>query len=243
MQEIEFIARDEDSLYWKPQPAKKCIPEWFKNLPVGTEQINPTMPRTTAKSCIPLSDMITSGYIIFNEWETDLLHVDTSKEAYYFENTDVPWSIKYRDARQEAKKEFNVNLHDNAQCPLPGHTKDFFKVYNRWQVKTPPGYSCLFMQPFYHMQTGYQMLPAIVDTDTHDCPVEFNGYMIANEVTLKPGDPLMQVIPFKRDSWKSKFSEKFNNKSFYQFWMNRIEAISRPLHTYRKYFHSKKKFD
>lgn len=245
MQEIEFIATKESDKWWKPQPAKKVIPDWFKTLPVGTENINPTLPRTTAKSCIPLSDMITSGYIIFNEFETDLLHVDQLKEPYYYENTDVPCTIKHRDARAERLHQDNVHLHDHAQCPLPNIDKrDFFKIYNTWIVRTPPGYSCLFIQPFYHMENRYRMLPAIVDTDKHDTAIEFNGYLCVDKpVTIKPGDPLMQVIPFKRDTWTSKFTENLNPRSFYDFWLTRIESISRPMQTYRKFFHSKKKFD
>ena len=151
MQEIEFIATTDSDRYFKPQPAKKVIPEWFKKLSVGTEHINPTLPRTTAKSCVPLADMITSGYIIFNEFETDLLHVDTVKDPYYYENSDVPCTIKHRDARAARLGFENVHLHDHAQCPMPNiQNKDFFKIYNTWMVKTPPGYSCLFMQPFYH---------------------------------------------------------------------------------------------
>ena len=61
----------------------------------------------------------------------------------------------------------------------------------------------LFIQPFYNFKHEWLLFPAIVDTDQHDVAVHFPGYTRSKEKTvIEEGQPLMQVIPFKRDEWK-----------------------------------------
>jgi hypothetical protein len=50
-------------------------------------------------------------------------------------------------------------------------------------------------------------LPAIVDTDKHPIMVNFPFFLKENFSGVIPyGTPIVQVIPFKRENWKSKFS-------------------------------------
>jgi MinD superfamily P-loop ATPase len=59
----------------------------------------------------------------------------------------------------------------------------------------------------------FSIIPGIVDTDTFDAEINFpiiiNGdkYPIL-ETTIERGTPYVQVIPFKRDSWKMKIERK-----------------------------------
>jgi hypothetical protein len=99
-------------------------------------------------------------------------------------------------------------------------------------VKTPPGYSCLFIQPFYNFKHEWLLFPAIVDTDRHDVAVHFPGYTRSKEKTvIEEGQPLMQVIPFKRDEWKMSTNLQETTKS-------KLDSE----HNYQNTFHSKKKF-
>jgi len=63
-QEIEFnIAPQFQGVYPKPQRSSKFMPDWYKNLP----RFLPNQPVGTAgtvKTCVPVMDAITNGYII-----------------------------------------------------------------------------------------------------------------------------------------------------------------------------------
>jgi hypothetical protein len=73
---------------------------------------------------------------------------------------------------------------------------------NPWSIRTPDGYSALFVQPF-HRESIFAILPGIVDTDTYFAPVNFPFVLndVAFEGLIPKGTPIAQVIPFKRESW------------------------------------------
>jgi hypothetical protein len=83
----------------------------------------------------------------------------------------------------------------------------FYKILNPWKIKTPKGYSCLFVPPLNNSDDRFSIIPGIVDTDTFpneiNFPIVINGdkYPIL-ETIIKKGTPYVQIIPFKRDSWK-----------------------------------------
>lgn len=202
-----------------PVPIKKNLPDWYKSLPVMNGE------EATIKNCIPVQDILTSGYLIVNSFEFEL-----KKEK--FEEID---RCPYR-----SNNENYIKHHAHQQCPvnIKGAKKDYFKINHGWQIKTPPGYSCLFIQPPYRFNEDFELFPAIVDTDVyHDC-VNFPGYIKTDEIiTVKPGDPLMQVIPFKRDEWNLEVEKTTSGFPFFDFWLpKKIDKI------YKTYFHKKKKY-
>jgi hypothetical protein len=101
----------------------------------------------------------------------------------------------------------------------------FYKILNPWKIKTPKGYSCLFVPPLNNSDDRFSIVSGIVDTDTF--PNEINFPIIINgdkypelETTIKKGTPYVQIIPFKRDSWKMKIlprkqKEIQNSRLFY----------------------------
>lgn len=204
-----------------PVLAKKFLPDWYKNL----EQIGQDS-EASIKNCIPVQDMATSGYIIRNSFEFEL-KAETANEIE---------SCPFR-----ANNESYIKHHTHYQCPIEieGIKKDYFKINHGWSIKTPPGYSCLFLQPFYFFNENFQLLPAIVDTDSYNSPVLFPGYLKTNKiVSVQPGDPLMQVIPFKRDNWTIQIEKINPGFTKFDFWIRKkLDNI------YKKNFHSKKKYN
>jgi hypothetical protein len=73
----------------------------------------------------------------------------------------------------------------------------------------------------------FSIMPGIVDTDTF--PNEINFPIVINgdkypvlETIIEKGTPYVQIIPFKRDSWKMKFKSRTqkeiqNKDIFYGF--------------------------
>ena len=109
------------------------------------------------------------------------------------------------------------------------------KILNPWTVRTPPGYSCLFMSPVLNQNDYFYTISAIVDTDTFNdkinFPVLINGdkYNKFNKV-FESGTPLVQIIPFKRESWqhsvvKHKIDWQFINSYFTKLW-NKYKKFS-----------------
>ena len=234
--EIKFISEDLNIVdYFSPVPAKKFLPDWYKDL--STTNFCPPFKGdiATIKTCVPVTDFVTSGYIIKNAWETDL-------EMQEIPGTD----ILTHSSRHPSYNEAYVTGHHHEQCPVSvkGKKRSYFKISNDWIVKTPPGYSCLFFQPFYFFEERYTFFPAIVDTDKYDTPVQFTGVIntpVKERITISPGDPLVQVIPFKRDDWKMEVSSTQNKNSLIRFFMRRENNPIMRL--YKNLFHSKKKFD
>ncbi len=89
------------------------------------------------------------------------------------------------------------------------------------------------MQPTYLNETRFDLLPAIVDTDTYHLPIPVAGYLNVRElVRIEPGTPVLQIIPFKRDDWSMSINNTFpSDKSKFYIW-----------NTYRRLFHKGKNF-
>ena len=90
------------------------------------------------------------------------------------------------------------------------------------EITTPPGYSCLFVPPLNNSDDRFSIIPGIVQTDKH--PIEVNFPFIINgdkypilDTILKKGTPYVQVIPFKRESWKMKISDRNSTKNNFKW--------------------------
>ena len=100
-----------------------------------------------------------------------------------------------------------LGFHKKEQLPEhpdgEGHRITYPKWHNAWGIETPPGYSCLFIPPV-HRETPMVALPGVVDTDTYTAPVNF-PFVLKDpkmEGLIPAGTPIIQVIPFKRETWQ-----------------------------------------
>jgi hypothetical protein len=176
------------------------------------------------KSCVPVNDLLTSGYILFNSYQLNL-----QEKLVSFNKT--------LDIETTRPEQFQTTLtsFQKKQCPIPHESKPevFFKINLDWTITTPPGYSCLIMQPYYLFETRYSIMPAIVDTDKLDSAISVAGFLTSREqVELLPGMPFVQIIPFKRDTWSMNISAKLVNSKLKHFLFD----------GYKRLFHSKKDF-
>ena len=99
-------------------------------------------------------------------------------------------------------------------CPFVEKNSNlpFYKILNPFRIKTPPGYSCLFVPPLNNSDDRFEIISGIVDTDTFptyiNFPIVLNGdkYPVL-ETIIERGTPYAQVIPFKREAWQMKIKE------------------------------------
>jgi len=180
----------------EPQPASKTIPEWYKKTSsyMGNEKKPNGQGHTNAtiKRCMPVFDALTSGYII-----------PTYVDLYLSKLEDG--SIKIETPSLDV-----LGFHPVEQAPhLPGKTDktvQYPKWINPWGIATPKGYSCLFVAPLHHPNEFFKVLPGVVDTDSYTAPVNFPFMFNDPEFTglIPAGTPMVQVIPFKRETWRMK---------------------------------------
>jgi hypothetical protein len=232
MVKIQFCTDDVVAAeHFPPVPAKKLVPNWYKNLDVlhdaGLEmsaalmsQYNSKVPQTI-KACVPVMDFLTSGYVLRAPADV-VITPDNTGEF-------VGWSYTSSEAMCSA--------HAHAQCPVTIDNKkhNYIKVHNPWVVKTPAGYSSYFYQPDFFGSEGIKLFSGVVDTDTYTDSVMFPGYLKAEKsFVIHAGDPVMVVFPFKRDSWEHEVLVQPKKPSV-------IPRVF--VDAYRKFIHHKKQYN
>jgi hypothetical protein len=197
--EIQFINSMEVSDLYRPKPASQFIPDWYKNMNsyITDDKKVPNgegLTSGTIKRCMPVFDVITSGYII-----TTYVDLYVSQKEEILQDGTVKIVPHFQWPMFEP-----IEFHDPSQGPTHPASNGFPfpKWKNPWSIKTPPGYSTLFMPPV-HRSNPFTVLSGVVDTDTYTLPVNFPCVLtdIKFEGLVPAGTPLAQVIPFKRDSW------------------------------------------
>jgi hypothetical protein len=191
-----------------PKPASSLIPDWYKNTEsyIGKEKKTNSIGGTyaTIKRCMPVFDAITAGYII-----TLPADVYVSVRDYEAQDSKTGKIIEGLPIKKMQHFEWSafslIEFHPIEQAPLHPDKKPYAypKWNNPWSIKTPKGYSTLFVQPF-HRESVFTILPGVVDTDQYSAPVNF-PFVINDpsfEGLIPMGTPIAQVIPVKRDSWK-----------------------------------------
>tara|TARA_R100000664_G_C2753672_1_gene141109 strand:+ start:724 stop:1410 length:687 start_codon:yes stop_codon:yes gene_type:complete len=222
---IKFVATNKNYLdIWPhPKPASRFIPEEYKKLPRFK---NSNLHAPTVKTCVPFLDSLTAGYII--PFDQDYL-VDPVETDF----TVVP-----------ANKEQNdFGFHGQTQLPKEWQKisgENAGKFMNKWLIKTPPGYSCLFIKPMNRIEERFDIISGIVDTDTYINTINFPFILRKRDkqFLIKKGEPMIQVIPFKRDSWKMWAGFYFEKAHAKVLALLQSEWMDR----YKKMFWSKKIF-
>jgi Family of unknown function (DUF6065) len=170
-----------------PIPAKSVLPDWFRKLPAVDETkhgMNDT--GLTIKRCMPFLDAMTTGWIIPLA-------------------ATVRMEIRDNGAEMAAGWEFdrvmvsNHGMHQVKGNPW-GHRPPR-KFHNYWTIVTPPGWSCLFINPMNRPNGLFEIVAGIVDTDSYPTLINFPFFATGPDGlhVIEKGTPLVQVIPFRRD--------------------------------------------
>ena len=230
LKDINFFPKslEAEILVDKPEPSRNFIPVWYKKLHAFENNkfsINEHgESNATAKMCVPFSDAFSMGYI--QKLWADIYIEDRSDGVYYSSSSQYA-PISHRD-----------NLSgipiDNSYYPYE------FVWKMQWIPKLPDGYSILYTHPFNRTDLPFYSLTGIVDADKfyHEGQGNHPFYIKKGFTGKIPyGTPIVQIIPFKRDSWKSMFEEfDEKNKIIPQLLKKQFYGV------YKKLFWSKKEF-
>lgn len=214
MKEIEFINYSEYENILSPVPASSMLPEWYKKMPgyvdKSHEQILAQNGKTkaTIKKCMPVFDSLTSGYLFLLGADLEITHKNGSP---YF-----AWPALNL-----------ITFHPKEQlATYPGIDSAAPKLESYFGFKTPLGYSCLFMPPV-HRENVIEIFTGIVDTDTYHNTVNFPFKLKDPTFTglIPRGTPVAQIIPFRRDSWKSSVTKKKReDRKFFDYVLDTVFA-------------------
>ena len=185
---IEFRCRDEDrGVIPEPVPARDELPSWYRRLPgVDRDELSATNDGVTVKRCLPFLDAMVAGWIIPLAATVRLAIHDDGKEV------DAGWEFD----RPMVSNHGPFQVAGNPYEPRPP-----MKFHNYWTIRTPPGWSCLFVPPLNRPDPVVEVLSGIVDTDrfTNEINLPFVAVAPDGVHVLEQGTPLVQVIPFRRD--------------------------------------------
>ena len=186
---IEFhFAPGQD--YPAPFPAIKAVPEWLKMMPTDVAKVEEGSTATgTVKKCPPFVEAMTCGYVLPVA-------------------SDVTFFMRAPGALDFEQSEPVIGSHSAAQYSgSPFANQLIIKFANPWIVKTPPGYSTLFVPLLNQFTIPFQLLAGLVETDTFYKSVHFPSICMmqpGQRFVLPKGTPIVQAIPIKRESWHSK---------------------------------------
>jgi hypothetical protein len=178
-----------------PVPSSKVLPEWYKetNSYVNgkTKKLDPLLGNTsTIKKCMPVTDMLSTGYTLFTYQDMHIYKDDQGTINY----SSLILEIGQHDV-------FQLLLHPKNKNNQPAP-----KIINPWSIKTPSGYSCLFIPPPHGGNKYFSILEGVVDTDKYHAPVNFPFALndLNFEGIIPAGTPMAVVVPFKRETWTMK---------------------------------------
>lgn len=189
----------------KPKPAIEYIPEWYKKAKSYNNADNKKAPPieqkpyATIKKCMPVFDMMTAGYIMETPYDIYVHRVDGQPYFQWGHNE----AIVFQDYEQFQNHPYSRDINYAVRIVIP------------WSIKTPKGWSIMVMEPQHHEKSPIECASGIIDTDDYSIP--FNMFLKLRdpnfEGMIPAGTPFLQIIPFKRENWKSEIGgEKEKNK-------------------------------
>lgn len=204
LNKIKFIADSysvtPDDSETDPGPIGKTIPGWYRQAdryykdPAGNNYKDQQGNSIHSwKSCPVLYDGMDTGYAF--KTPCDLVFTRDQQRNPHVRITDD----RFPNFVQE-------------RPPMPGfqvpwgYEQFHFAWYGEWAVELPRGYSALYIQPMNRYELPFQTTSGIIDSDK----VNLFGtvpFFIAKdfEGILPKGTPFLQIIPFKRENWKSEY--------------------------------------
>lgn len=228
---IDFIpASKEAEMYVpRPLPAKNYIPDWYKDIKLSKDvrfgSGGAMFVDGMVKKCVPFLEGFSHGYI--QETWTDI-YVKKSEYGIEYIYSHEPTIMTVRD-----KKSINVS-------------GAFYQIECAWQLqwypKMPKGWSMIFTSPFNRLDLPFRSLTGVIDSDNfYDSKQGNYPFFIEKdfEGLIPAGTPMFQMIPIKRENWKSD-TVKFDLESHLK---NTYKLTKYLTGGYKKLFWERKSFE
>lgn len=235
---IIFKAVTEHSQFLSPipKPSSNIIPDWYKKQKNFSNGENNFLKSTrspnlaTFKMCVPFVDTLTSGYLV--TLPADILVKNGGTEDNYI--PIMSWGVDW-----QLVDHLDAIAAENYPTPI-GFSKDIFRWFFDFKTITPDGYSCWITHPSHRWDLPFLTMNGFVDTDKHPNNL-LMPFFIKNgfEGIIPEGTPIAQLIPIKREHWKSEKADLSEEDSF----MAKNAAKIKIIKTYREKYWSRKKYE
>jgi hypothetical protein len=165
-------------------------PSWFSKI---------SKERGSIRRCAGTIDMLSAG-ITIPCWTNFDFKLDDKTKTWETRGSNFGGTRGHQDVG--AIEHFPYQ--SVGECPISSIRKvenSFYqKLINPWKIETAPGWSILQMPIYWEPNENYTILPAIIHTDFYHTANIVLNLTSDKPFTIKYGTPLVQIIPFKRDS-------------------------------------------
>jgi hypothetical protein len=240
---ITFIPTQKlvDTSFDIPKPATNHVPQWYKDQKLFSNKTNNFLEAYesgdyfgTYKLCVPFVDTVTSGYIIALESDIIVSNIAPTDKGY------IP-EITWMSMSQPLDNPDGKKIRSIGNYPVPtGYSPVLFRWGFKWKIKTPSGYSLWITHPSHRHDLPFFTINGFVDTDKHENQLNFPFFVKKGfEGIIEKGTPIAQLIPVKRENWKSEkgnYSQEEIENGFYKLKQYAVRS-------YKKQWWSKKKYE
>ena len=217
----------------RPIPARRGLPQWLKDMPMGADSPDADTHVKTVKKCPPFLDAMQSGFLV-------PLPCDIEVRDGVFE-----WDWRELPSFPRHTPRSPLGFHVAAQVadtPLFAEDTVFIKFQNLWTIETEPGYSLLVTHPINRLDLPFRSLTGLVDSDSYkDSYVHFPAAWIDPDFSgrLPRGTPVAQCLPVRRESLELDF-EPLAGAALERL-IETQDAIATPEGAYKTRFRVKKR--
>lgn len=193
---------------FRPTPSNKVQPDWWKKAKV--HMIDKGVVSIGLRACPAMHDWLETGYMI-----------QTMRDIHCV-NEDGEWAanVIWDEESFDFEESYASPTHNKAQLMGENFTHlkpdgtgsrpyDAFKFRVPWSVMTPPGYSCLYLDPFLHQNKYYRTWQGMMDTDMFNTGTDSTQIimypMCDDSFVIPKGSAVAQVVPFRREEWVASY--------------------------------------
>ena len=227
MKIIRFFSQKEFENAGQPIPAKKVLPEWYRLS--ESEILEGPEPGPGLKKCVPFLDAMISGYVLVTPMD---IFVSQDEDG----GLQIRWNSAeiFRDFIAERPKELGEKM------PRPaGHMPNHLAFKGFWGFRTPKGWSVLVTHPLNRHDLPFTITSGIMDSDKYSTSGNIPFFIKEGFSGVIPaGTPFAQLIPIKRESWKS----IDNDKGIQYLETLQGSTVRKPGKSYKKLFWQRKDY-
>jgi hypothetical protein len=182
-----------------PTPIIKTIPDWYRKADRFAKMPNGEFWKAsdqgkipTWKACPAIFDIMGTGYSLNTPCDI----------KFYINNKGI---IDFEILNKECL-DFIQKREPMPQFVTPyGYHESHFAFWVDWNIELPEGYSAIYLHPANRYELPFKTTEGIVDNDSVNISGTFPFFIQNNFEGIVPaGTPFAQIIPFKREDWKSK---------------------------------------
>lgn len=229
MKIIRFFSKKEYQGLGQPLPAKKFLPDWYKESEM-TFVAGDGEEHAGLKKCVPFMDSMLSGYMLVIPFD---IFISKKEDG----TLDIRWN-------SSEHFEGFISERDRAlgeKIPRPaGHYPNHLSFRGVWGFKTPKGWSTLVVQPLNRFDLPWTITSGLMDSDKFSTSGNIPFFVREDFTGMVPaGTPFAQLIPVKRESWK----QILNDQGIVYYDNLQGAVVRTPGKSYKKFFWVKKDYN